>query len=401
MLFPLIVAALPALVAALFVHAPHQSISVPLRKRSSLTTDAGDFDLDAARAHLAFTEAKISAGFSALEANAGETSISRRDPGSIPLTNDQGINARWYGTISVGTPPVDFKADFDTGSADLFLPASTCGQTCSGHALYDPNSSSTAIDRNATFILSYGDGTSVQGEQYTDTVIIGGYTATGQVLGAANQFPTGLQAPSFTPDGVLGMAFETLSIYHASPVIQTLISNHAISDPVFAFSLGSSGAELRIGGVNSALYTGSLTYTPVTDKGFWQIAGDAISVNGNPTITPFSAIVDTGTTLILGNLGTVGQFYNGLNATDLGNGFYTLPCDSMPSVSITIGGTVFPLSPDTFNLGTYPSGSNQCACAISSTGGLGKTMLLGDAFLRNVYSVFDVGQTRVGFATLA
>jgi len=62
------------------------------------------------------------------------------------------------------------------------------------------------------------------------------------------------------------MAFETISIYHASPVIQTLISNHAISDPVFAFSLGSSGAELRIGGVNSALYTGSLTYTPVTDK---------------------------------------------------------------------------------------------------------------------------------------
>ena len=48
-----------------------------------------------------------------------------------------------------------------------------------------------------------------------------------------------------------------------------------------------------------------------------------------------------------------------------------VPCDSMPSVSITIGGTVFPLSPDTFNLGTYPSGSSQCACAISSTGSLG------------------------------
>lgn len=127
MLFLLIVAALPTLVAALFVNVLHESISVPLRKRSSLTTDNGDFDMDAARAHLAFTEAyavqlsciptteaylrdrKISAGFRALEVNAGETSISRRDPGSIPLTNDQGTNARWYGTISVGTPPVDFK----------------------------------------------------------------------------------------------------------------------------------------------------------------------------------------------------------------------------------------------------------------------------------------------------
>lgn len=62
------------------------------------------------------------------------------------------------------------------------------------------------------------------------------------------------------------MAFEILSIYHANPVIQTLISNNALPDPVFAFSLASSGAELRIGGVNSALYTGSLTYTPVTQK---------------------------------------------------------------------------------------------------------------------------------------
>ncbi|KAL4075322.1 aspartic peptidase domain-containing protein [Scleroderma yunnanense] len=389
-----IVAALPALAAGF----PLEPISIPLRKRASLTTHAGDFDMDGACAHLAFTQAKILAGFRALEANTGVTSTSRRDTGSVPLTDDQGTNQRWYGTISVGTPPVDFKVDFDTGSADLFLPASNCGATCSGHTLYNPNASSTAVDRNATFILSYGDGTSVQGEQYSDAVTVGGYTATSQVLGAAAQYSTTLQASSFTPDGLMGMAFEGLSIYQANPVIQTLITNNAIPNPIFAFSLASSGSELRIGGINSALYTGSLTYTPVTQKGFWQITGDAISANGNATITPFTAVVDTGTTLILGNLGTVGKFYSGMNATDLGNGFYTLPCDSMPSVSITIGGTDFPLSPDTFNLGTYPSGSNQCVCAISSSGGLGNTMILGDTFLRNVYSVFDVGQARVGFA---
>lgn len=99
--------------------------------------------------------------------------------------------------------------------------------------------------------------------------------ATGQVLGAANQFPTSLQASSFTPDGVLGMGFGILSIYHASPVIQTLVDNNAIPDPVFAFSLASSGAELRIGGVNSALYTGPLTYTSVTQK-----VGGTLSAEG-------------------------------------------------------------------------------------------------------------------------
>jgi cathepsin D len=54
-----------------------------------------------------------------------------------------------------------------------------------------------------------------------------------------------------------------------------------------------------------------------------MIQGDAINANGNSTVTQFSTIVDTGTTLILGDQTMVGQFYSGLNATNLGNGFYT------------------------------------------------------------------------------
>ncbi|KAI6103750.1 aspartic peptidase domain-containing protein [Pisolithus croceorrhizus] len=401
-MFPLshfvLVATLTALVAAL----PHPSfLSIPLRRRASLTAADGAFDLDKALSHLAFSESKISAGLRALGSESDTPTVqpTRRDTGSVPLTDAS--NVMWYGSISVGTPAVDFLVDFDTGSSDLVLPASDCGSTCSGHTLYNPNASSTAVDLGKTFVLSYGDGSSIPGEQYTDTVTIAGYTATNQTLGAATQYSSSLQSSNFPADGLMGMAFESLSIYGANPVIQTLVNNNVISDPVFAFKLASSGSELRIGGINSALYSGSLTYTPVTQQGYWQISGDSISANGNVALSSFSAVVDTGTTLIIGDLDTVGQFYSSLNATDLGNGFYTLGCDSMPSISITIGGTAFPLSATTFNLGTYPTGSSQCVGAIAATGGLGNTMVLGDTFLRNVYAVFDMGQSRVGFADLA
>ena len=66
--------------------------------------------------------------------------------------------------------------DLDTGSGDLFLPASNCDSTCSGHTLYDPSSSSTSKDVGRTFDLKYGGSTlSASGKQYTDTVAVAGF----------------------------------------------------------------------------------------------------------------------------------------------------------------------------------------------------------------------------------
>jgi cathepsin D len=66
--------------------------------------------------------------------------------------------------------------DFDTGSSDLFLPSSRCGQSCSGRKIYIPNASSTAQDLGQTFSLAFRDGSSVLGDKYTDVVNIAGLT---------------------------------------------------------------------------------------------------------------------------------------------------------------------------------------------------------------------------------
>ncbi|KAG8217090.1 aspartic peptidase domain-containing protein [Butyriboletus roseoflavus] len=385
---------------------PHPGpLRIPIRKRSTLARD-GIFNLDAARSHIAYSEQKYLGGVAALEHRTGAPEHSsrshaptRRAVGADSLSDDG--NEMWYGTISVGSPAVEYKVLFDTGSADLFLPASNCGSTCDGHTVYNPNASSSAVDLHQSFSLTYGDGSTVSGEQYTDTVTIASFVAKNQTFGASTQYSTGFQIANFPSDGLMGMAFAEISVFQGSPVVQTLIAEGQLSDLLFAFNLASSGPELRIGGVDTSLYTGSFTYTPVTQQGFWQLSLDSINANNQAISKNVSAIVDTGTTLILGDTLTVGQFYTALNATDVGGGFYTMPCDAMPNVSITIGGKSFPVSAETFNLGSYNSSGNSCIGAVAATGSLGDIWIVGDVFLRNVYSVFDIGQLRVGFADLA
>jgi cathepsin D len=150
---------------------------------------------------LPIADRKIREGFATYKRNTGVShplsggiQLSGRASGSDPLTDDQA--QLWFGTISVGTPPVSFTGitflydddskpltgprhdtvDFDTGSSDIFFPSPSCNSTCSGHKSYNPNASSTAHDLSTPFSLAFGDGSTVDGEQFTDVVSIAGLT---------------------------------------------------------------------------------------------------------------------------------------------------------------------------------------------------------------------------------
>ena len=71
---------------------------------------------------------------------------------------------------------------FDTGSSDLFIPSTACGESCNGHKLYNPSASSTSKDLEKEFALTYRDGSEVNGEQYTDVVAIAGLVVRGTVF---------------------------------------------------------------------------------------------------------------------------------------------------------------------------------------------------------------------------
>ncbi|KAH7912656.1 aspartic peptidase domain-containing protein [Hygrophoropsis aurantiaca] len=404
-----VIAALPFLVAGAPTKSLKTGFKIPLSKRSSLTNPDGTVNLEALRAHSDYAKAKILNGFDRYEQNIGlphpsapRKDVQRRATGSNSLTNDD--FQLWYGEISVGTPAQTYTVDFDTGSSDLFLPGSKCGASCDGHTRYNPDSSATAQDVGKTFSLAYGDGSTVSGEQFRDTVTISGLTATDQTLGAASNYSTGFAISQFPADGLMGMAFQSISEYNASTVFDTLVSQGAVDEPVFAFKLAQNGSELYLGGTDSSLFKGDFTYVPVTNEGFWQVNLDEVSANGDSVLTKLDSIVDTGTTLIVGDTENVDKFYQaigGQNATaTAGPGFYTFPCAKVPSVSITYGGTPWPISADSFNLGQVSSGSADCVGGIIAQADV-SFWIVGDVFLRNVYTAFDVGNSQVGFAALS
>lgn len=252
-----------------------------------------------------------------------------------------------------------------------------CTSNCDGHKLYDTNASSTAKKVGKTFSIGFGDGTSVSGDQYTDTVRLANLSASGQHVGAATQYSNGFDLASFSPDGLMGMGFEQISTYPANPVFQTLVNQKQVTEPMFAFKITSGDSELYLGGVNKAKFSGSVTKVNVTQVGFWQVNMDSVNVGEDSVITNIDSVIDTGTTLIVGDPTSVKDFYAAIPGSadasnTVGDGFFTFPCNSAPDVSLSFGGKSFSIASNLFNLGLVSANSTDCVGGIAGMDGVGE-----------------------------
>ncbi|EIW85995.1 acid protease [Coniophora puteana RWD-64-598 SS2] len=310
-------------------------------------------------------------------------------------------NAIWYATVNVGSPSQSYALTIDTGSADVLLPGSNCS-SCQGHVPYDPTMSTTSKDTNKTFTIQ----DAASGELYTETLALMGLTATNQTIAVASNYSSAYDVDNFPADGVLGLAFDSISsVPGTSSVFTTLAAQGQVVQKQFGVRLADP-AELTVGGADADAYSGDVTYVPVTQKGFWQIKADSLSVssssgNASQSVAPaFTAVVDSGTELILGPADAVDTFYKAVDgAKDNGDGTYAVPCQASFNATITLGGTAFPLAAGTLVL---KQDDGTCVGAVSSGGAATSShWVLGEAFLRNVYSIFDFSKAQIGFAKLA
>ncbi|KIJ41128.1 hypothetical protein M422DRAFT_31981 [Sphaerobolus stellatus SS14] len=398
-----------------------ESVAIALPKRSGLTTADGVFNHELAILQTVTTKNKHRQNLINLEKNVGrhafnqgaeikplavvpEGIVAKRQTEAL---TDEDDDEEWAGTISIGTPAQSFLIDFDTGSSDLWVPSSTCtSTTCKSKKRYTATSSSTSVKKSGSFSIQYGDGSTVSGPIYTDTVTVAGIKAATQTFSPVTTLSSSFNGDPI--DGILGLAFPALSNLGANPYFNTAFSQGTASINEFSFKLATTGSELYIGGANTAKYTGAIEFHAVSSssQGFWQIAGASIKTGTATPVTGFQTIIDSGTTIMYGPPAAVKTFYaavSGSKLFDSTNGFYSFPCSSVPSVSFSWGEKNWAISAANFNLGQTTTGSTLCVGALAAQDlGLGTNVwLLGDSFLKNVYSVFSFANNAVGFATLA
>ncbi|KAJ7160975.1 acid protease [Mycena filopes] len=405
-----------------------RSTAIPLRKRALLTQSNGVFDKDKAIAATVGTINKHRQNLVNLEKNKGASAFnvgavirplatipeevrarmeSRAEKRQAEPLTDQEDGLEYTGTVSIGTPGQKFVIDFDTGSADLWVPSSSCtSSTCSSKSKFKAASSSTATKKSGTFKIAYGDGSTVSGPVYTDKVSVAGVEATGQTFS-----PVTTLSSSFADDptdGILGLAFPAISNLNENPFFNTAVAQGSVTASQFGFFLANNGSELFLGGSNSKLFTGKPEFHDVDGtSGFWQIGSATAKVGSSTAVSDIDTIIDSGTTLAYGPPAMVKTLYDkvpGSALFDEQNGYYSFPCATPPEIAFSWGGADWAISADSINLGTTEDGSDQCVGALAGQDiGLGSNVfLLGDVFMSSVYTVFDFeDQGSVGFAALA
>ena len=128
---------------------------------------------------------------------------------SESLTDEEN-DLEWAGTISIGSPAQKFLIDFDTGSSDLWIPSSSCtSSVCKSKHRYTASKSNSASKQSGSFSIQYGDGSTVSGPVYSDTVSVAGVSVSSQKFS-----PVTTLSSSFSNDpidGILGLAYPTIS----------------------------------------------------------------------------------------------------------------------------------------------------------------------------------------------
>ncbi|PIA96090.1 Vacuolar protease A [Cercospora beticola] len=321
-----------------------------------------------------------------------------------PVAVDNFLNAQYFSQIAVGTPPQEFKVVLDTGSSNLWVPSQECGSiACYLHSKYDHSESSTYKKNGSSFAIRYGSG-SLEGYVSQDTVQIGDLKIKDQLFAEATSEP-GLAFAFGRFDGILGLGYDTISVNGIPPPFYNMIDQGLLDEKVFAFYLSSTDkgdeSEAIFGGVNKDHYTGDLTKIPLRRKAYWEVDLDAIAFGDQlAEIDSTGAILDTGTSLIA-LPSTLAELLNKeIGAKKSYNGQYTVDCskrDSLPDLTFTLTGHNFTI--DAFDYILEVQGS-----CISAFMGFdipepaGPLAILGDAFLRKWYSVYDLENNAVGLA---
>jgi hypothetical protein len=241
----------------------------------------------------------------------------------------------------------------------------------------------------------------VSGEFVRDKVCVG---SKGQLCGVAD-FVTLLEEGdepfgALAFDGVLGLS-PTSPDAKEFNVLQSLLAKR--KQAMFGLYLAATSSsvsawgELVMGGFRKERMAEELFWAPVSAAGSWQVSVSDITLNGEPMNLcakgGCEAGVDTGSSLVMlpGHmLGSV------MRKLEPGDDCSKIDKSKPPKLGFMVNGHHLEMQMEDFLENT----DDGCEMLLASATGNGKgpNLILGYPFLRRFYTVFDHGQSRIGFA---
>ncbi|KAG5365720.1 Acid extracellular protease [Yarrowia sp. B02] len=318
--------------------------------------------------------------------------------------------------INVGGSKVTVQVD--TGSADLwvFSKESTYCENdstlCQKYGSYDAHGSKNSKNTGEEFYIKYGIG-SAQGTYYKDDASLGDAKVSGFQFGVSTGDKTSGDVSVFGIGPTTGEA--TKKTYPNFP--QLLKDQGVIKKNAYGMAFGlpgeKQGSEITFGAYNSGRYTGDLKTVDVTTRDHFGIKCDGAKIGDKTILQGEDVVLDSGTSLTYLTRNNYQAVLDqvqaqGIQLTDAGQGISALPCSSIDKLSMeyTFSGKTIKVSGKDMTIpATYLDSSDNsglCLFGITeSTGDLADLNLMGDTFLRAIYTVYDIDDNKVSFAQAA
>ncbi|PLB54423.1 acid protease [Aspergillus steynii IBT 23096] len=345
--------------------------------------------------------------FPVLERRNNRYKIVRSDNSSEPNTvpfNQDGNDLSYVSAVQVGSKNQSLWMMLDTGGANTWLYASDCSsKTCQVHNTFGEAASASLQMSGDKWKVGYGTGT-VSGLLGSDSLSIANISVD-MTFGLASEASDELQ--SYPMDGILGLGRASKGVFGHDSFMDAVAKQKLLSSNVIGFSLSRGSAKVQdgsvtFGGVDDSKFTGDISYTDtVGSKDHWSIPLDDATVDGAAcSFSGRKAFLDTGTSYMLIPPDDA-KVLNGKipGATPQGERNHIIPCNTSAEIQFSFSGVNYTISPKDY-VGSK-SGSG-CVSTIIGHAMFGDDVwLVGDVFLKNVYTVFDYDQNRIGLAKRA
>ncbi|KAL8998790.1 MAG: hypothetical protein Q9169_002240 [Polycauliona sp. 2 TL-2023] len=323
----------------------------------------------------------------------------RAKPLSGALKNEK---IRYLMNITVGNPPQRFNVKLHTGSSDLWIPSAgsqlcqNFTEECLEHGSYNESLSPTSEDLDSEFAIHYGDCTGVTGKFITDTVGLFGVTMDDVQMGLA--FEGLLDGEARQARGMLGIEFDGIesAVNQYPNMVSQLVLNGHINSRAYSIWLddyNSMDDDIR----ETAIQMTSLVLED--ESGMSELF---------PENTTIKVLLDTGATLSTLPRSIAEALYKAAGVVVV-DGEPLVACSMKaaeatlffgfggpegPQILVAVSELIVPALSEGLE---FADGNPACRFGVEINDNQFDGVL-GDTFLRSVYTVFDLDKKRIALA---